>query len=68
MCGDVKEMRESVYGQQRGGFGSFEKPAREMGRGDSRRERINRVEVKGADKAEGVTSASSKPELPNGPT
>jgi len=53
--GDVKEMRESVYGRRTGSFGALEKPAREERHGDSGGERMKRVEVKGADKAERVT-------------
>lgn len=55
MCGDVKEMRESVYGRQRGDFEEVEKPARGMRRGDSRTRGIKTVERKGVGKAEGVT-------------
>lgn len=49
MYGDVKEMRECVYVRRGGGFESFERPVREIGRGDSSGEGIKRVEVKGAD-------------------
>lgn len=59
-------MRKSVYGREGGVFGAFNKPAQVTGRGDSAREAIKRVEVKGADEAEGVTSASSKPKLIGG--
>lgn len=60
MCGDIKEMRETLYGRRRGGFGAVETPARVMARGDSAREATKKVEAQGADKAERVTSASSE--------
>lgn len=59
MCGDVKEMRESVYGRRRGDFGVSQKPGWGMKRGDSSTEGIKTVEGKGADKAEGVDHNAS---------
>lgn len=63
MYGDVKEMRESVYGRRRRGSEDFETSAGVMGRGDSVREGIRGRGKRRVDKAEGVASASSKPKL-----